>query len=88
LQKTCAAMDLGKECGAEMFVLWGGREGTETDACRNPADAVKPPKVERQKMKALDPAETARLLDHFRGTRMFIPVLLGALCCQRIVDHV
>lgn len=41
LQKTCAAMDLGKECGAEMFVLWGGREGTETDACRNPADAVK-----------------------------------------------
>jgi xylose isomerase len=26
LQKTCAAMDLGKECGAEMFVLWGGRE--------------------------------------------------------------
>ncbi|MCP9494865.1 MAG: xylose isomerase [Pyrinomonadaceae bacterium MAG19_C2-C3] len=41
LQKTCAAMDLGKEFDAEMFVLWGGREGTETDACRNPADAVK-----------------------------------------------
>ncbi len=41
LQKTCRAMDLGKEFGAEIFVLWGGREGTETDACRNPADAVK-----------------------------------------------
>lgn len=41
LQKTCRAMDLGKEFDAEMFVLWGGREGTETDACRNPADAVK-----------------------------------------------
>ncbi len=41
LQKTCAAMDLGKEFDAEIFVLWGGREGTETDACRNPADAIK-----------------------------------------------
>lgn len=41
LQKTCRAMDLGAEFGAEIFVLWGGREGTETDACRNPADAVK-----------------------------------------------
>jgi xylose isomerase len=41
LQKTCRAMDLGKEFGAEIFVLWGGREGTETDACRNPANAIK-----------------------------------------------
>ena len=41
LQKTCRAMDLGAEFGAQVFVLWGGREGTETDACRNPADAVK-----------------------------------------------
>jgi len=41
LQKTCRAMDLGAEFGAEIFVLWGGREGTETDACRNPADAIK-----------------------------------------------
>jgi integrase len=49
----------------------------------NPADAVKPPKVERQKMQALDPAETARLLDHFRPTRMFVPVLLGVLCGLR-----
>ena len=34
VQKTMRAMDLGAECGAKIFVLWGGREGTETDACR------------------------------------------------------
>ena len=28
------AMDLGVELGAKIFVFWGGREGTETDACR------------------------------------------------------
>jgi integrase len=31
-------------------------------------------------MKALDPAETVRLLAHFGGTRMFVPVLLAAMC--------
>ncbi len=41
IQKTMRAMDLGKECGAEIFVLWGGREGTETDACRRPDEAIK-----------------------------------------------
>lgn len=41
LQKTMRAMDLGAEFGAETFVLWGGREGTETDACRRPDDAIK-----------------------------------------------
>lgn len=41
LQKTMRAMDLGAECGAKIFVLWGGREGVETDACRCPAEAVK-----------------------------------------------
>ena len=35
------AMDLGAELGAEIFVLWGGREGTETDACRRPDEAIK-----------------------------------------------
>ena len=34
-------MDLGAELGAKIFVLWGGREGTETDACRRADDAVK-----------------------------------------------
>jgi len=41
LQKTMRAMDLGAELGARIFVLWGGREGTETDACRRPDEAVK-----------------------------------------------
>ena len=34
VQKTMRAMDIGAELGAKIFVLWGGREGTETDACR------------------------------------------------------
>jgi len=41
IQKTMLAMDLGKEFDAETFVLWGGREGTETDACRRPDEAIK-----------------------------------------------
>jgi xylose isomerase len=41
LQKTMTAMDLGAELGAKIFVLWGGREGVETDACRRPDEAVK-----------------------------------------------
>src|SRR5438477_4469943 len=41
LQKTMRAMDLGAELGATIFVLWGGREGVETDACRRPDEAVK-----------------------------------------------
>ena len=40
LQKTMRAMDLGAELGARIFVLWGGREGTETDACRRADVAV------------------------------------------------
>jgi xylose isomerase len=41
VQKTMQAMDLGAEFGAEIFVLWGGREGVETDGCRRPDDAIK-----------------------------------------------
>jgi xylose isomerase len=41
LQKTMRAMDLGAELGAKTFVLWGGREGVETDACRRPDEAIK-----------------------------------------------
>lgn len=41
LQKTMRAMDLGAEFDAEIFVLWGGREGVETDACRWVPDAIK-----------------------------------------------
>jgi xylose isomerase len=41
LQKTMRAMDLGVECGAKVYVFWGGREGTETDASKNPLDSGK-----------------------------------------------
>ena len=41
LQKTLRAMDLGVELGAKTYVFWGGREGTETDAVKNPMDSVK-----------------------------------------------
>ena len=40
-QKTLRALDLGAELGATTYVVWGGREGTETDACRRPDEAVK-----------------------------------------------
>ena len=41
LQKTMNAIDLGVEFGAKIYVFWGGREGTETDASKNPIDAIK-----------------------------------------------
>lgn len=41
LQKTMQSIDLGVELGAQVYVFWGGREGTETDVCRSPLDAGK-----------------------------------------------
>jgi xylose isomerase len=41
LQKTMRAIDLGVELGASVYVFWGGREGTETDASRDPLEALK-----------------------------------------------
>jgi xylose isomerase len=41
LQKTMRSMDLGREFGAETYVFWGGREGTETNAAKDPRDATK-----------------------------------------------
>lgn len=41
LQKTMRAMDLGAEFGAKVYVFWGGREGIETDAAKNPLEALK-----------------------------------------------
>jgi xylose isomerase len=40
LQKTMNAIDLGVELGAKVYVFWGGREGAETDAAKNPLDAI------------------------------------------------
>jgi xylose isomerase len=41
LQKTMNAIDLGVEFGATIYVFWGGREGTETDAAKDPITAIK-----------------------------------------------
>ena len=41
LQKTMINMDLGAELGAEVYVFWGGREGVELDATKNPLDGLK-----------------------------------------------
>src|SRR5438094_546011 len=41
VQKTMSAIDLGVELGAETYVFWGGREGAEVDAAKDPVEAMK-----------------------------------------------
>jgi xylose isomerase len=41
LQKTISAIDLGVELGARTYVFWGGREGAEVDAAKDPVEAIK-----------------------------------------------
>lgn len=41
LQKAMRGMDLGAELGAKIYVFWGGREGAETDAGKDPREALK-----------------------------------------------
>lgn len=41
LQKTMNAMGLGAGLGAKTYVFWGGREGTEVDASKDPRDGIK-----------------------------------------------
>jgi integrase len=50
---------------------------------RNPADAVKPPKVERKQMSVLDTDATAELITTARGSSLAVPILLGVLCGLR-----
>jgi xylose isomerase len=40
IQKTIKAIDLGVEFGAKVYVFWGGREGTETDASKSALAAI------------------------------------------------
>ncbi len=40
LQKTLKAIDLGVELGATTYVFWGGREGVETNAAKDPRAAL------------------------------------------------
>ena len=41
IQKTMKAIDLGVEFGAKVYVFWGGREGTETDASKSAVEAIR-----------------------------------------------
>jgi xylose isomerase len=41
LQKSMRGIDLAVELGAELYVFWGGREGTESDAAKDPQEALK-----------------------------------------------
>jgi xylose isomerase len=39
-QKVMNAVDVGAELGAPVFVFWGGREGVEVDASKDPVEAA------------------------------------------------
>jgi xylose isomerase len=39
VQKVMQCLDVGHEVGAEVYVFWGGREGTEVDASKDPITA-------------------------------------------------
>ncbi|MBV9616882.1 MAG: xylose isomerase [Ktedonobacteraceae bacterium] len=41
LQKTMKAIDLGVELGATTYVFWGGREGVDAEASKDPIVAIK-----------------------------------------------
>src|SRR5579883_298082 len=41
LQKTMRAIDLGVELGASTYVFWGGREGVDSEASKDPVVALK-----------------------------------------------
>jgi xylose isomerase len=41
LQKTMRAIDLGAELGAKTYVFWGGREGLDAEASKDPTISIK-----------------------------------------------
>ncbi|MCC7490884.1 MAG: xylose isomerase [Fimbriimonadaceae bacterium] len=41
LQKAMLGIDLGVQLGAKIYVFWGGREGSEVDAGKDPVDSIK-----------------------------------------------
>src|SRR5262249_31328853 len=51
-------------------------------AC-NPADAVRPPKVERREMRVLDADGAVALVEAARETPLFVPILLAVRCGMR-----
>jgi xylose isomerase len=41
LQKAMRAIDMGAALGASVYVMWGGREGLEVEASKDPVEAIK-----------------------------------------------
>ncbi len=41
VQKAMRGIDVGVELNAEIYVFWGGREGTEVESSKNPVEALK-----------------------------------------------
>jgi len=41
LHKTMHAIDLGVSLGAKVYVFWGGREGIEVDAAKDPVEGIR-----------------------------------------------
>lgn len=41
IQKSLKAIDLGARLGASVYVMWGGREGLEVEASKDPVESVK-----------------------------------------------
>jgi integrase len=50
---------------------------------KNPAEAVDPPKTERTALITYDMPRTADAVEAARGTRLYVPVILGLLCGLR-----
>jgi xylose isomerase len=40
-QKAMRAIDMGARLGASVYVMWGGREGLEVEASKDPVEAIK-----------------------------------------------
>jgi integrase len=49
----------------------------------NPADLVRPPKLDRGEMQTVNTDQTAAMIEAARRTPIFIPILLGVLCGMR-----
>jgi integrase len=56
------------------------REGALSE---NPLNGVEPPKVRKVESPVLEHSDLERLIEALRGTRFFIPTLLGGLCGLR-----
>jgi xylose isomerase len=79
VRKACEAVELGAEFGGNVFVLWGGREGMETEAAKDVRLALDRGILVSQRVVLLPPVErdVGDSIAHFIGGGH--PTLLQAL---------